>query len=604
MMARLSTSFVIVTDDVILFLETWLRDVEGLRSDFIRIAEYGYCVSFNGIFNAFVPCVVWLTVFRVYILLSSRKTVFKKWNMLFLKQPTTGYSGVYYLLSADNWDDYCYRTSFQLYRVEEGNRVLIGSVKIAKTGMTKASYSSGVVSDSRATVPDKFNALDSPFFSLGQGTSYYLNLKKYPEEREEVLVALRDIAFDTHIRSIALGEDVTTVSLLRDLSEVTVARQFNRIAQGYEEYASFTIPVIFDSSGKDYDDYSSRSVVFDFKHDTLPPTNLQAIIGENGVGKTRLLRRIVKSYYEKVCALPRNALLSENYEDNEMFTNLTVVSSSSLDTPFVPEMRKKKLDQLKRSSYLHELSVADFAPITISQSSSKKSSDSAFRRLLHRALQSSPENKDNWIFIFKHLTEPFNGLLFGQDINSILYSLDYEQTPDTELQDIQDDYVKMSTGQKVVLTVLTDIAVHMKEQSLLLMDEPESFLHPPLLSSMIRTISAFCKKMNAAVVVATHSPIVIQEIPRQAVKVFEKREGHTIVRSPRIETFGENIDTLSSEVFGIDSTKAGFYRLIQEQVDEGETLSEILNCFHKQLGSEALSYLQLLVEERETGEAQ
>jgi predicted ATPase len=523
--------------------------------------------------------------------------------MLFLKQPTTEYSGVYYLLSADNWDDFCYRTSFQLYRVEDGKRVLIGFVKIAKTGMAEASYSSGLVSDSRATVPDQFNTLDSPFFSLGQGTSYYLNLKKYPEEREEVLVALRDIAFDTHIRSIALDEEVTTVSLLRDLTEVTVARQFNRIAQGYEEYASFTIPVIFEPSGKDYDGYSSRSVVFDFRHDTLPPTNLQAIIGENGVGKTYLLHRLVRSYYEKVCALPRNALLGENYEDNEMFTNLTVVSSSSLDAPFISETQKKKLDQLKRSSYLHELSVADFAPITISQSSPKKSSGSAFRRLLRRALQSSPENKENWKFIFKHLTEPFDGLLFGRDIDSILYSFD-EETPDTELQDIQDEYVKMSTGQKVVLTVLTDIAVHMKEQSLLLMDEPESFLHPPLLSSMIRTISAFCKKMNAAVVVATHSPIVIQEIPRQAVKVFEKREGHAIVRSPRIETFGENIGTLSSEVFGIDSTKAGFYRLIQEQVDEGETLSEILNCFHKQLGSEALSYLQLLVEERNTGEAQ
>lgn len=162
--------------------------------------------------------------------------------MKFRKYSAGQSSSVYYLLEADNWDDYGYRTTFKLSRVENDTPDRIGSVKIAKMGMPKASYNPIRVSDSRPEVPDTFEVLNDSFFSLGQETEYYINLQRYPGEREAVLKALRDIAFDPQIRSEVFQEHVTETSLMRDWNQLTVARQLHRIALGRSEYANYTIP--------------------------------------------------------------------------------------------------------------------------------------------------------------------------------------------------------------------------------------------------------------------------------------------------------------------------------------------------------------------------
>ncbi|MFD7630846.1 AAA family ATPase [Streptomyces sp. NPDC059851] len=59
---------------------------------------------------------------------------------------------------------------------------------------------------------------------------------------------------------------------------------------------------------------------------------------------------------------------------------------------------------------------------------------------------------------------------------------------------------------------------HVAERSLVLIDEPESHLHPPLLASFIQTLSRLLTERNGVAVVATHSPpVVLQEVPRSCV---------------------------------------------------------------------------------------
>jgi predicted ATP-dependent endonuclease of OLD family len=52
------------------------------------------------------------------------------------------------------------------------------------------------------------------------------------------------------------------------------------------------------------------------------------------------------------------------------------------------------------------------------------------------------------------------------------------------------------------------------ERTLILLDEPESHLHPPLLSAFIRALSDLLVKRNGVAVIATHSPVVLQEVPK------------------------------------------------------------------------------------------
>jgi predicted ATP-dependent endonuclease of OLD family len=73
----------------------------------------------------------------------------------------------------------------------------------------------------------------------------------------------------------------------------------------------------------------------------------------------------------------------------------------------------------------------------------------------------------------------------------------------------------LSSGHKIVLLTMTRLVELVEQRTLVLIDEPEAHLHPPLLSSFVRALSALLKRRNAVAIIATHSPVVLQETPRR-----------------------------------------------------------------------------------------
>ena len=63
---------------------------------------------------------------------------------------------------------------------------------------------------------------------------------------------------------------------------------------------------------------------------------------------------------------------------------------------------------------------------------------------------------------------------------------------------------------------------------------------------------------------------------------------------PKTETFGENVSTLTHDIFSLEVRSTGFYNLLNKKFEENYTIGDIKQEFNKQLGSEALSLLYLL----------
>ncbi|MDK7046806.1 AAA family ATPase, partial [Escherichia coli] len=99
-----------------------------------------------------------------------------------------------------------------------------------------------------------------------------------------------------------------------------------------------------------------------------------------------------------------------------------------------------------------------------------------------------------------------------------------------------------------------------------LIDEPESHLHPPLLSAFIRALSDLLLDRNGLSIIATHSPVVLQEVPKRCVWKINRSRLSTESRRPDIETFGENVGILTREVFGLEVVKSGFHDLLVQSV--------------------------------------
>lgn len=152
------------------------------------------------------------------------------------------------------------------------------------------------------------------------------------------------------------------------------------------------------------------------------------------------------------------------------------------------------------------------------------------------------------------------------------------------LEAIFDD---LSSGHKLVLLVCSRLVELVDDRTLVLFDEPEAHLHPPLLSTLIRAVSELLEARNGFSIMATHSPVVLQEVPKSCVTIVH-REGSLIsFRRPSIETFGESIGTLTREVFRLETERTGFRNLIGKLVRRFRSYDALLEAFDNNLGSEA-----------------
>jgi hypothetical protein len=96
-------------------------------------------------------------------------------------------------------------------------------------------------------------------------------------------------------------------------------------------------------------------------------------------------------------------------------------------------------------------------------------------------------------------------------------------------------------------------------------------------------------------VLATHSPVVLQEIPSEQVNILRRVGTATRVVKPRYETFGEDLGTLTSEVFQLNSDESPFFRVL-DRLAKTYSLKQIERLFGRQLGFQARSYLEALSE--------
>ncbi len=177
-----------------------------------------------------------------------------------------------------------------------------------------------------------------------------------------------------------------------------------------------------------------------------------------------------------------------------------------------------------------------------------------------------------------------------------------EHVDDAELKDKSRKlFENLSSGHKIVLTTLTKLVETVEEKTLVLLDEPEAHLHPPLLAALIRALSDLLTNRNGVAIIATHSPVVLQEVPRSCVWKVRRSGKKTVVERPDVETFGENVGILTREIFGLEVTASGFHNMLREAVEEYQNFDLVIDRFGGELGGEARAIVRALLGARRRG---
>lgn len=152
----------------------------------------------------------------------------------------------------------------------------------------------------------------------------------------------------------------------------------------------------------------------------------------------------------------------------------------------------------------------------------------------------------------------------------------------------------LSSGQATILLYLTKLVSCINSGSLIIFDEPETFMHPPMMKSFIRAVSEIVETSNAFCLVATHSPVIIQEIPHCNVyKLDSKHRINTVI----YKTYGQNLDSLYKNIYGVELQYTGYNGLLIERDKQCRDINSKTLLFEtdiEYLGDEAfLKYLLL-----------
>lgn len=488
----------------------------------------------------------------------------------------------YFLFQRIGWNDkFRYLTLYEVTFYNKEISKYLGRVKIGYSDI-----GSVVEGDYRTMVNNGWhNGLDNQSFSLGQSPEYYQNVYSLGNDiSSEYFRKAKDVAFDLDIFQRYRNENIMTHSLLREVSASTVTNQFNRISHGGVEITPYNFFFTYKKS-EQRDLEEIEKISFEVKPNKKPQTNSHVLIGRNGVGKSYLLDRMIRSVI--LDSTKENyefyQFQNELEENNIPFSGVTLVSFSVFDD-FINYRKLNKNEDI----LFNYVGVKSFNEDTgiITKTLDDLSSD------FYNSLCGIKAKNiiDRWENVISYLdSDP----IFKDEIRIISRMQEnwqhIEGETNPKAKEIIEKFYKqgLSSGNKIVLLTLTKLVEVVEEKTLVILDEPEVHLHPPLMAAFNKALAYLMQNRNGVAIISTHSPVFVQESPNSAVHMMF-REGKSLkIENPIIKTYGENIGDLTHDIFKLEYEKSSFVHDIKEQVQNKDDIKDVFSYFHNQLGYEA-----------------
>ncbi|MGD1224985.1 AAA family ATPase [Streptomyces krungchingensis] len=481
-------------------------------------------------------------------------------------------------LMKDSWDDHGFVTTFNLsVRRLDGLVVQIGFLRIGHAEMTATGWFR--TSD---RLPPRFETLEVGYFSLGMEDDYYetLRLRLGRTEAHEILYALNDAAYTEVPDQATANLPVFSTSLLRGRTLTDLDRT-RRVALGIR---ARIVPFSWSYTPEQKGLLPAHKFTFESTPGTLPPTNLHALIGRNGVGKSSLLHAIATAAASVELDIEAG---SGPGDEAGRFTSCVVISFSPFD-------RRAFIVSAEAEMPFHFIRL---------------------RHPVENRLKSDEELKEEFVRSFAIARVGARGVRWRQAIETLNYgasgfldedmevieAMIREGRPETLATEMGKVFESLSSGHAAVLLMVTRLIEVVGERTLVLIDEPETHLHPPLLAALTNALSRLLADRNGMAVVATHSPVVLQEVPASCVWAMDRHGDELTARRPDLETYGESVGELTYDVFGLEVSSSGFHAAIAAEVASGGTYGEITSRFTG-LGAEARALLRAMTFSQARGE--
>lgn len=454
----------------------------------------------------------------------------------------------------DRWNDYGYETLFHMvYYDNNGKKNDVGMLKIHFSEYDSSKYENKI-KEVRTIIGRKIEQLSQLFCSLGYDLEYYKKLKTFfPESYLDILKRLNDIAIFDDIRKKYINSHGVKVSLLRESSAEKALNEAAYLLKHdtlEDKNMSFAYNVKLPYSN------TSTKLQFDFsKVYNDEPNRINILIGKNGVGKTNILTNLANSL--------SGIELSEYSFENKRPPVYKILSISY-----------SAFDDFKKRDSLGKETLGSYVYCGIQSKEGTLSLKKLHENMVNALhIIASKERMQKWETVMSELLEKEHVSLISKLI----------EEPESKIQ--------LSSGQNILVCTITEALANIEQNSILLFDEPELHLHPNAVSNVMRMLYRLLEEFDSYAIFATHSPLIIQETPSKYIQILDRIDDTLYVRKPILECFGENITSITEEIFDVKSTESN-YKTILKKLSKEKSFEEIMELFDDNLSMNALIYLK------------
>lgn len=122
---------------------------------------------------------------------------------------------------------------------------------------------------------------------------------------------------------------------------------------------------------------------------------------------------------------------------------------------------------------------------------------------------------------------------------------------------VQIKFTEMSEGEQQLLTVIGLLLFTQDDESLYLLDEPDTHLNPVWTYDFLELLQDHISAEKGQLIVSTHNPLMVGNLHRQQVRAFGEEDGQIVASEPDTDPIGVGIEgLLRSELYGLRSSLA------------------------------------------------
>jgi predicted ATPase len=336
-----------------------------------------------------------------------------------------------------------------------------------------------------------------------------------------------------------------------------------------------------------------------YESDSLIPKRINVLIGKNGVGKSQALTKFCR------LALKMGDEKGELRDTNENLERPMINRLIAIGTP--GETRNTFPGERVKQQKLF------YRRLNFTRSTKAKLSRGIAETVIQlgRNLDSVKE-KSRWDFFWEAIsislpvekigfeTKSNNVEMISQfgtlddSLGSLEFTEQFERNAEPKYY-AEGKLQPLSSGQLTFFKFALQCSLYIENGSFVLMDEPETHLHPNMISDFVGMLDSLLEATGSQALIATHSAYFVREVSRDQVHIFKvDNDGNIQISSPRLRTFGADVESISQFVFNEDIESKLTDKVFQRV--QGQTFESVEKQLSEELSLAALMDLKSRLE--------